>query len=150
MASNPKTRPVYRGNQLHVIDDKNRVTIPSAWRIGKAEDFHLIPNAATGSLTILPPEVFLAAADKIAKNLPEEEYLSFKRFFYGQAHDVSVDKQGRLLLPDVCCKRLKLRGEALISGAHDRFEIWNPADWEKFREGSGKSTIYAAEMRKVL
>jgi MraZ protein len=42
---------------------------------------------------------------------------------------VSVDKQGRVLLPEEYCRRLGLAGEVVLIGTHSRMEIWNAQSW---------------------
>jgi MraZ protein len=49
----------------------------------------------------------------------------FIRRFYSLAQIVSVDKQGRVLLPEDHCRRLGLEGDVVLIGSHNRMEIWN-------------------------
>ena len=43
---------------------------------------------------------------------------------------VSVDKHGRLSLPDEFCQQLKLAGNVTLSGVVEAFELWNTTEWD--------------------
>jgi DNA-binding transcriptional regulator/RsmH inhibitor MraZ len=45
-----------------------------------------------------------------------------------------VDKQGRILIPERMLKRRGIGREVCITGAKDRLDLWNKADYEKFLE----------------
>lgn len=146
MATNPSSHPIYSGEFRHNIDDKNRITIPSEWRKENADSFFLVPNHKLECLTVMPPDVFREIGEKSESKVPQAQYRTFMRHFYAQARQVSIDKQGRLLLPDDYCKRVSLQGDVMLAGSSDRFEIWNPANWEKFRDAAKATYAEVAEL----
>lgn len=58
----------------------------------------------------------------------------FIRQLYAMAKRVTTDKQGRLLLNEEQCKTAGLRSDTLLTGERDRFGIWNPTNWTKFKQ----------------
>jgi MraZ protein len=56
-----------------------------------------------------------------------------KRFIGGESTQVTVDKAGRVCLPDDMAKGAGITDEALLVGLLDRFEIWSPERYEKIR-----------------
>ena len=54
---------------------------------------------------------------------PAQKRMAIRKFF-GEAHAISTDKQGRVLLPEKHCERAGLGGEVVFIGARSRFEIW--------------------------
>jgi MraZ protein len=65
--------------------------------------------------------------------------------FYGQAHAVSTDKQGRILLSEKHCERAGLSGEVVFVGARSRFEIWSKERHESSTPDSFTTYQHAAE-----
>jgi MraZ protein len=131
MSKSSSNSTVYAGEFRHTVDAKHRVTIPSRWRAEEGEEFFAVPDPAGNFLMILPPREF----DRVKTDLEANASVSpadrrkFIRRFYALAQLVSVDKQGRVLLPEDCCRRLGLEGEVVLIGSHSRMEIWNPQRW---------------------
>jgi MraZ protein len=49
--------------------------------------------------------------------------------FYSGAQQVVSDKQGRVIVPEELGKAVGLKGEVVLVGALETFELWNPAAW---------------------
>jgi MraZ protein len=120
--------PIFSGRYDHALDGKNRVTIPARWRQTEADVFYLIPNPGNTHLIAMPPEEFQMMSEKVGEmaGVSAQERQMFIREFYSRARDVTVDKQGRMLLPEDYCQQIGLEKDTVILGAHKRFEIWNP------------------------
>jgi MraZ protein len=131
MSKSSSSSTVYAGEFRHSVDAKHRVTIPSRWRAEEGEEFFAVPDPAGNFLMVLPPREF----DRVKTDLEANASVSpadrrkFIRRFYALAQLVSVDKQGRVLLPEDCCRRLGLEGEVVLIGSHSRMEVWNPQRW---------------------
>ena len=154
METQTNTPLVFSGEYCHALDPKNRVSVPSCWKL-KPRDGHepielfLVPDPGTGEfLLIFPKEEFEAVAQRVeASNIPPKDKRIFIRQFYSQAKRGSVDKQGRLLLPEDFCSQLDLRGEVVLAGTVARFEIWNPGRWESNKAAvSGTYTSVADQV----
>ncbi len=124
--------PVYMGEFRHALDGKNRLTIPAAWRSAEEAELFLIPSSTSPCLTVRPR----ADLDRIraeAAALPGAQRAVILRRIGSLGHQVTLDKNGRLSLPEEFCAQLKLAGEITLSGAIDTFEIWNTVAWEASR-----------------
>jgi MraZ protein len=114
------------------MDAKNRVTIPSDWLAGEESQFFAVPDSVSQFLIMMPREEFdQIEALIMASDAGAQEKRASIRQFYADAHKVTVDKQGRVLLPDDYCKRTALSGEVMIVGSRSRIEIWNTARWNE-------------------
>lgn len=112
------------------MDAKNRVTIPSDWLTGDENRFFAIPDSRQEYLVVMPPSEFDKVGERIEQSdAPAAEKRAAIRLFYSDAHMMTTDKQGRILLPDEHCKRTGLSGEVMIVGSRSRFEIWSSAKW---------------------
>jgi MraZ protein len=132
MAKPAPTPIIYAGEFRHAVDAKHRVTVPSRWRSdGGQEDFFAVPDPAGNFLMILPPHEFDRVKADVEANalITPADRRKFIRRFYALAQLVSVDKQGRILLPEEYCRRLGLEGEVVLIGSHSRMEIWNTQRW---------------------
>ena len=54
----------------------------------------------------------------------QEKRQAIRRFF-SEAHKVTTDKQGRILVPETHAAAADLKAEVVIVGAGRRFEIWS-------------------------
>ncbi len=129
--SQPQT--FFAGNFRHSIDEKNRLTIPSRWRRGEAEEFILLPEPQSQCLLVMSPEAFARMNIELERNteLAARDKRVFLRQLHARAQHGAADKQGRLVLPDDVCQQLGLKGEVELIGGRGRFEIWNPARWKQ-------------------
>ena len=120
--------PVFMGEFCHAIDGKNRITIPSAWRFEEETQLFLIPSRSSACLTVMPR----AELDRIrakAQELPGPQRIAILRRIGSQGHQLTLDKAGRLSLPENFCRQFKLSGDVTLSGAIETFEIWNTEEW---------------------
>ena len=134
---------IFRGESLHKVDGKGRVSIPALFRrVIEASD----PNWTDG----LSPELIIVYGDhrrsflecytveamqevddKIAA-LPRgsQARKHLQRLFHGQSFPTSVDETGRLVLPAKLRRKIDLEGEAFFIAAGDTFQIWKPETYE--------------------
>jgi len=54
-----------------------------------------------------------------------------KRFLFGGATSVSVDKQGRFILPDYLIRYAEISEDVVFLGLSSYAEIWDKKRWEK-------------------
>ncbi len=136
MPGDSQHKNLFAGEFRHSIDEKNRITIPSRWRRGEAEEFILLPEAQHQYLLVMSPEEFSRMIEQ-AENSPAvsaQERRIFLRQLHARAQHGGADKQGRLLLPDELCRQLQLKGEVALVGGRGRFEIWNLQRWKRAHE----------------
>lgn len=127
------TKPtIYSGTFERSLDAKKRVAIPSAWVSGEGEEFHVVPSPNGGQLLVMGREE-LSSYRKQFLDLPTRTAVEKQRAirtFFGSAHAVTTDKQGRIVLPERHCDRAGLKGEVVFIGVDSRFEIWSKERYE--------------------
>jgi MraZ protein len=125
---------IFNGFFRHGLDDKRRVQIPSKWRPAEPGDnFELTliiwpaGGVAQACLSVLAPHQMKTLAEKIAA-MPagDPRAAALRRLLGGRSANVSLDKNGRILLPDFAAKAVGIDKEVLLVGAVDRYEIWDP------------------------
>ena len=60
---------------------------------------------------------------------------------------MTLDKAGRICLPDEMARAAGIKDEAVLVGLLDRFEIWNPARYEKVKAADA---VLASEAFKLM
>ena len=141
----------YKGQFLVAVDNKGRVAIPAKLRSrsGESTDF-VLTKGLEGCLALYPSTEWKKIVDSMSSkmsNLPftPEKYRFYERDLYGNAEDVTPDKQGRILIPDRLLKLAKIDREARVVGVAARIEIWNPGIYEKYVDEYEKSPEEVAE-----
>lgn len=133
MSSTETIAPIfYNSTFRHGVDDKRRVQIPAKWRPQQADvELTLIlwPSAGMKDaclLVLLPEEMAQLVAKLKAMPFADPKAESLRRLLGRKSASVTLDKSGRICLPDSMAKAVGIEKEAVFVGLVDRFEIWNP------------------------
>jgi len=96
----------------------------------------------------MPPDQFRAVGEKLAANpaITPKDRAIFLRHFYSRSQQVVVDKQGRMLVPEELGKALRLDGEAVLVGALETFELWNPVAWAETKQSESTTFDRVADL----
>ena len=124
---------MFRGKFDHTLDDKGRVSLPVKFReiLRKFNDAVVI-TTFDGCLYIYPQDEWTKFEEKIDQ-LPtgEREVRNFQRYILSHATECSVDKQGRILIPNSLRTVAHLEKDVVIAGRVKHFEIWNKELFEQ-------------------
>jgi len=122
----------------HSVDDKGRVTLPAQYRRYFPSDSiaYFVP-AGHGEpcIRVFPLATWTQYDQKYLEQLNEfaaKDVSRMIRKLYYRIKKVTVDKAGRVLVPDDFVKTLGLSGKILMAGHRDHFEIWDPQTFEEF------------------
>jgi len=122
---------MYLGTYAFSIDEKRRTQIPSKWRPENQEmEFAVIltnQHQAGACLRVMEPKQLEALHARL-KAMPSEDPRkdTWMRQLGGNSEIVTLDKAGRITLPPRFAEEAGLKGEALVVGMFEQFEIWNP------------------------
>ena len=126
-------RAFYTGLFRHTLDDKGRLTIPSAWRgaHGPDETFLATPHP-DGYVAVLPPAEVEKLQVKIAQMaLSDGAAQDFAARFFAQTQSFAFDKQGRVGLNADLLRQAGIGKEAVLVGSLTKFNLYSPTRWEK-------------------
>ncbi|HHY60588.1 MAG TPA: division/cell wall cluster transcriptional repressor MraZ [Clostridia bacterium] len=123
---------MFMGEYQHTIDSKGRVSIPARFREELGELF-VITKGLDNSLFVYPMEEWRRLEQKL-KSLPftRADARAFARFFFSGAVECELDKQGRVLLPQVLREHARINKDVVIIGVSTRIEIWAKEVWEEY------------------
>ena len=138
MSNSGTTTQIYNSIYRHGVDEKRRIQIPSMWRPAEPGiQLTLIvwPQRAEGPcLRVLPPKEMaelMAELDAMANDDGRKTIL--KRIIGAESTQVTLDKAGRICVPEEMATSAGISKEATLVGLLDRFEIWDPVRYEKVK-----------------
>jgi len=138
------------GEYKHTIDTKKRLAIPSKFRkaLGKRA---VITRGLDNCLVLYPMEEW----DKMAKKLEslptsQVDARNFARIMLSGATDTTLDKLGRILIPDYLKNYASFKKNVAILGLSNRIEIWDEGRWQKFKKKTEMVVGDIAEKLKEL
>lgn len=136
---------MFLGEYTHNVDNKNRLAVPAKFR-AELKDGAVITRGLDNCLFLFTKSDWGVLVDKI-KELPlsQARARSFSRMMLMGAMEVSLDKLGRILLPDYLKKYAGIRRKVAIGGVLNRLEIWDEEKWEKYKKESEKNVEKTAE-----
>ena len=121
---------MFIGEYNHTIDAKGRLIVPSKFRELLGSEF-VVTKGLDGCLFVYPNEEWVTIEEKF-KSIPltTKDARKFSRFFFAGAPSCEVDRQGRILLPQVLREYADLQKEVVLAGVLSRIEIWNRDRWQ--------------------
>lgn len=133
------------GEYKHNVDAKGRLIIPSKFREDLGERF-IVTRGLDGCLFGYPMAEWTTLESKL-KQLPlaKKESRAFTRFLYSAATECSLDKQGRINLPNPLINHASLEKACYVIGVSDRIEIWSEERWDAFSQRANESFEEIAE-----
>lgn len=123
---------MFMGEYQHSIDSKGRVIVPARFRDELGESF-IATKGLDHSLFVYPQNEWQEMEEKL-RLLPftRADARAFARLFFSGAVECGLDKQGRILLPQVLRDHAKISKEVIIIGVSTRVEIWAKEVWEDY------------------
>jgi MraZ protein len=137
---------VFNGRYDHAIDNKGRVSIPARFREvlqEKGLDRLYITNFIVDNERCL--QLYLPSDwERLVGRIKEKASFNrnaqlFQIFYIGGAHEVEVDRQGRILIPNKLREFAHLEKEVAFSAMTDHFQLWNKGTLDRVRDEAENS-----------
>ncbi len=127
------------------MDDKGRVSLPSAFRREADSDRFVLLQWEKPYLTLFPESKWETIQQRLLEyRRTDPRAWNQVRLMVANAVEVSPDKQGRILIPANLQAAANLSGSVLLSGNIDRVELWDPATYrESVQEQAGDLEAFA-------
>ncbi len=143
----------FRGSSDHVLDNKGRLNFPARFRdvLRNRESEILILAPWKRYLRVYPVADWEVLEEKIWKEGPTEDLdPSFVRYLMRNLEECTLDKQGRIRIPQHLKQAIGLHKQVTLSGMRNWVEIWDRdallADNAKAEENFEK---YENQVRKL-
>ncbi|MDP3733086.1 MAG: division/cell wall cluster transcriptional repressor MraZ [Candidatus Daviesbacteria bacterium] len=126
------------GQYQHTIDSKKRLALPIKFR-GELGTKVIVTKGVENCLIVWTEKNWEAESLKFSGlSISQSEARSVTRHFLASATEVSLDKLGRILIPDYLKKYSDLKKNVVICGLSNRLEIWDEAKWENYSKDAEK------------
>lgn len=130
----------FLGSFLHHLDAKGRISLPATFRRGRESEPFVLIQRPTDAISLYPDEAWLeleAELRTMAKR--DAKYRNMVRRVTANAAEVVPDKQGRILIPERIRDAVGLGSEALVIGALNHIEIWDPERFDESTDGEDET-----------
>jgi MraZ protein len=114
------------------MDEKGRLSLPSAFRRGEGEDRFVLLQWEKPYLTLFPESKWAEVEARLLEyRKTGAQAMNQVRVLFAGLVEVGPDKQGRILVPAPLQQAATLEGAVLLLGMSDRIELWDPVTYEK-------------------
>lgn len=139
----------FKGQAEYSVDSKARVAIPARMRSAlspEAKNSFTITRGFEQCIILYPLDQWVQKEEEIRRlNMYRAETRDFVRSLMMWADEVTLDGQGRITVPKTLMEFAGLTDSALIIGALDHIEIWDPGVFKAYQQGIGSDYPTLAE-----
>jgi MraZ protein len=137
---------VFTGEYQHTIDEKGRLALPARFRAELAQGAQ-VSKWIDGCVAVFPKADWEVLAERTAA-LPvtDTNARTFQRFLFGAAFEISLDGQGRFVLPLVLREFAGLEQQVVVVGARSRLELWAPQRWSQYSAEMDRPEVLAQHL----
>lgn len=126
---------MFFGQYQHTLDLKGRLSIPGRIRevlVNGSQDMLIVTKGFEPCLFAFSPEEWQRFLTW-TRTLPDmdRDVRDYKRHMVGPATECPLDRQGRILIPQVLRDYAGLNKDVMLVGLDDKIEIW---DQRKYKE----------------
>jgi MraZ protein len=126
-------RTRFVGTYEHGLDDKGRMVLPSKIRAQLGETG--VVAKLDVCLGLWTPEGFDEAADQLESEIETGRATTGAlRQFIADAHEVTPDQQGRIVIPQRLRAFAGLGTDVVITGRMKRAELWDKRAWDQLSD----------------
>ncbi len=142
----------FKGQAEYSVDSKGRVAVPAKMRNAlkpEAKNTFTLTRGFEKCIFVYPQDHWEMMESEIGTlNTYRSETRDFIRGILMWAEEVTLDGQGRISIPKPLAEFAGIGDRALIIGALDHIEIWNPKNFEGYLEA--QETDYETLAERVM
>ena len=129
------------GEYTHTVDEKNRFSLPAKFRKALGRKV-VVTRGKDHCLFLYPIRTWLQISQEVKKlghisheiTSPGNDLNRYARFTFAGASEIEIDAIGRVLVPEFLRQFAELKSTIVITGVHDRVELWNDKNWTAYRK----------------
>jgi MraZ protein len=142
-----KDTDVFLGEYEHSVDAKGRIAVPARYR-SRLEQGLVITRSFDQCLLVYPQEEWETLSQKLnGLSFVQDEVRKARRMLFGNAFELELDRQGRILLPGSLREYAKIDNDAIVAGMGSYIEMWSAEMW---RANQDDLTSDSAEIAETL
>lgn len=122
---------MFWGEFSHQLDKKGRLIIPARYR-QRLSTGAILTRGIDHNLVVYPQDVWKSLSTQISQmSIANPTARALRRLVFSGAMELTLDRQGRILIPNHLREYASLDGEVLVIGMETFIEIWQPASWRE-------------------
>ncbi len=127
---------VFFGEYSNSVTDGGRVAIPKKIRENLKGDMFMLAKGFDTCLAGYDHDDWQARSqDLMSVSLLDKENIDKRRMLFSGAHEITIDEQGRLVIPKALTEYMGLTGDKVkIIGVGDHFELWDETKWHDYTQ----------------
>ena len=136
---------MFIGEYSHNLDDKGRVAIPVKFRSALKKGA-VVTRGLDNCLFLYTTAEWGKLAEKLAAlPLAQANSRAFARLMLAGAMELDIDAQGRAVIPEYLRTFAKLGKNVIVAGLYNRLEMWDAAEWAKYKGATEAESSAIAE-----
>jgi MraZ protein len=147
-----KQKPIYIKNMVsfigeykYSIDQKGRLAVPAKFRKDLSGGAVLTRGLDNCLFLFTQQEWEILMKKIVALPLSQANSRAFSRLMLAGAMELTLDSQGRILIPDYLRKYASLSKKTVMTGLFNRLEIWDENAWQSYQLKTEKESTDIAE-----
>ena len=120
----------FLGSYVHQLDEKGRLSLPAQFRREGGEQRFILIAPYPPSLALYPEVEWMGVEERLQDMMRDPAGRKWVLRVMSNATEVVPDSQGRILIPQSLREAAGLEGQAMLVGAINKVEIWNPVTFE--------------------
>ena len=127
---------MFRGRYEHSLDAKGRLALPAAFRkaLVEAEETQLVitRHMTKPCLVAYPFAAWRAFEERVAELSDFDETIeALQQLYIAEAHECSIDKLGRVLIPPTHREFASLEKDVAVVGQVKKLTLWSVEAWQQ-------------------
>lgn len=119
------------GEYRSKIGEKKRVSLPKKFRDELGEEI-ILTRGYEDSLIIVNKQMWSKIAGEVVNgSFINKNIRDTSRFLVGGATEISIDKQGRFLIPEALFEHADLKQDVVFIGLVNWIEVWDKEKWDE-------------------
>lgn len=124
---------MFIGEYTHTVDEKKRFSLPAKFRKDLGKKI-VVTRGKDHCLFLYPYKTWTLISEEVQKLGHVESDHRYARFTFAGASEIEIDAMGRILVPEFLREFAALGSQIVITGVHDRVEIWNDKKWSAYKK----------------
>jgi MraZ protein len=123
---------LFQGAHAYHVDEKGRLKMPAEFTSQLGAPF-TITRGHSGCLWVMSDTEWKRMVGRLqGDSLVDQRTLALQRYFIGSAVSLSLDGQGRIVIPPVLRELAAVRHEVMVVGIGSRIEVWSRERWDEY------------------
>lgn len=125
---------MFWGEYSHQLDSKGRLIIPTRYRSQLTDDA-ILTRGLDHNLVIYPKQTWEKVKEQLNQvPITHPSARALRRLLFSGAVELSLDKQGRINMPNYLLEYASIEDSILLVGMETFIELWSPEHWRSTLE----------------